>query len=184
MSNTFESLAPRERFHYCPQCAALAPPSAARSFACESCGFVLYFNVACALVAFIRDETGRLLMVRRAKDPGKGLLAFPGGFADPDETAEAGLRREVLEEVGLEVEITDYLGSHQNPYSYRGITYPVLDLFYVCRVQSPTAERLTLQTSEIAGYEWRVPEDLKPEEIAFPSQRRALQGYRQKIPAR
>lgn len=44
---------------------------------------------------------GRVLMVRRAREPGRGLLAFPGGRLQPGETPEAAARREVFEETGL-----------------------------------------------------------------------------------
>jgi len=50
-----------------------------------------------ALVTW-RDE---ILLIERKRAPGKGLWALPGGFIDPDETLEAGARRELAEETGL-----------------------------------------------------------------------------------
>ncbi len=116
-------------------------------------------------------------MVRRAKEPSKGLLGFPGGFADAGEDAETGLRREVFEEVGLEVGVTEYLCSHQNLYAYRGTLYSVLDFFYICRVTSSGNDPLRLQSTEVTGFEWCVPDSLDPEDIAFPSMRYALRCY-------
>ena len=142
---------------------------------------MLYFNVGCAVGGLIVDDTGRLLMVRRAKEPSKGRLGFPGGFVDPDETAEAALLREVREEVGLGVEITSYIGSNTNLYAYKGITYPTLDFFYVCRTTNPAMDtaNLTLQETEIAGFAWRDPDSIADDEIAFPSMRWALARYRE-----
>lgn len=50
-------------------------------------------------VALRRGE--RLLLVKRARAPAKGLYAFPGGRVEPGETLEEAARRELLEETGL-----------------------------------------------------------------------------------
>ncbi len=172
---------PRDAFAHCPRCGkASGENRQERAFVCDRCGFTLYFNIACAFGGLIVDRAGRLLLVRRAKEPQKGLLVFPGGFADPGEDAETGLRREVFEEVGLRVEVTEYLGSHTNLYTYKEITYPVLDLFFLARSDSPAGETLTLQATEVAGCEWRDPAGIEPGEIAFASQRWALRRFQEK----
>lgn len=55
--------------------------------------------------AIVRDEAGRLLLVRRGRPPGQGLWSVPGGRIEPGETAEAAAAREVREETGLEVAV-------------------------------------------------------------------------------
>ena len=53
--------------------------------------------------ALIFDE-GQLLIVERGKEPLKGYWSLPGGILEVGETLKAGIRREVLEETGLDVE--------------------------------------------------------------------------------
>ena len=49
-------------------------------------------------------DRGRLLLIKRASDPGKGNWSFPGGRIELGETVLEAARREVLEETGIEIE--------------------------------------------------------------------------------
>ena len=53
---------------------------------------------------------GALLMVRRGREPGRGLWSVPGGKVDRGEYLVDALRREVKEETGIDVEVHDLLG--------------------------------------------------------------------------
>src|SRR4029077_12061020 len=118
-------MAPSEQFEFCPRCAEPRPATAHHiPSRCARCGFLYYFNPAIASAAFIRGEDGRVLFIRRAKDPGRGMLSIPGGFVDIGETAEEGLRRELREEVNLEVTALEFLCTQPNVYHYQGVTYP------------------------------------------------------------
>jgi 8-oxo-dGTP diphosphatase len=55
--------------------------------------------------ALVRDDAGRLLLVRRGRPPAAGMWSLPGGRIEPGETAAAAAAREVREETGLDVEI-------------------------------------------------------------------------------
>ena len=60
--------------------------------------------------AVVRDAAGRLLLVRRANEPGRGLWSVPGGRVEPGETAAEAVVREVAEETGLAVVVTGLAG--------------------------------------------------------------------------
>jgi 8-oxo-dGTP diphosphatase len=51
----------------------------------------------------VLDQSLRVLLIRRGRDPFAGKWAIPGGFLEIDEPVEAGARRELREETGLEV---------------------------------------------------------------------------------
>lgn len=120
---------------YCPRCGAAAlRPGGPKLWHCSNCGFELYLNVATAVAALICDREGRLLIVVRAQEPQKGTWDLPGGFADPGESAEEAVRREVAEELGLEVVSATFICSYPNAYEYMGVRYPTVDLGFACEI--------------------------------------------------
>jgi 8-oxo-dGTP diphosphatase len=66
-------------------------------------------------VGAIVTEGGGLLMVRRAKDPGRGLWSIPGGHVEPGEYLTDALVREVSEETSLDVRVDDLVGILELP---------------------------------------------------------------------
>lgn len=167
---------PHQHFAACPHCAQPARPcERSLPFQCAACGFVLFFNPAAAVAAFIRRDDGRVLFTRRAKEPGKGRLGLPGGFVDFEETAEEALRREVREEVGLEVDALEYLVSFPNRYTYKGVTYNTLDLFFVAKAAQAHAARALDAVESLC---WVEPSRVDLEQIAFGSMRDAVRMLR------
>lgn len=73
-------------------------------YVCTGCGRVLYQSprLAAGCIAAWED---RILLCRRAVEPGYGLWGLPSGFVETKETAAKGAARETLEEVNVAVEI-------------------------------------------------------------------------------
>lgn len=93
-----------------------------------------------AVGAIVRDESGRLLVIRRAQDPGKGLWSIPGGRIEPGETPEDALAREVSEETGLEVTVGKLVGSVERQ-GVSGDIYEIAD--YECALVGGTLRAAT-----------------------------------------
>ncbi len=165
---------PSQFFRHCPRCGVKQDALLRGAFTCTACGFTIYFNAAIATAAFVRREDGRVLFIRRAKEPARGKLAPPGGFVDIGETAEEAVRREMREEVGLELSEVTFLCSRPNEYHYKDVTYPVLDLFFTARVVAPDSARAL---DDVESFAWLEPEKVSPDEMAFPSMREALALY-------
>jgi 8-oxo-dGTP diphosphatase len=70
--------------------------------------------IAC-VGAVIKDDEGRLLLIKRGHEPGAGLWSLPGGRIEPGETDVEALTRELAEETGLEVQAGHLLGHVQRP---------------------------------------------------------------------
>lgn len=180
-----------ESFHFCPRCgtpredtssddgAAEAdkanPGRSCNPFRCHACSFVFYFGPVGAVGAIIADKQDRILLIRRAKDPGKGQYGLPGGFVDPGERAEEALRREVCEELGLTVLSMKQLTTFPNTYCYKGVILQVLDVFYVCTVDPNEVVRA--DDVEVTSWEWAKCNEKTLSQMAFDSNRKALKVF-------
>jgi 8-oxo-dGTP diphosphatase len=65
--------------------------------------------------AIISDPGGRLLLIKRGHEPGRGLWSVPGGRIEPGESDEQAVAREVAEETGLAVRVGRLVGSVRRP---------------------------------------------------------------------
>ncbi|TWG03178.1 ADP-ribose pyrophosphatase YjhB (NUDIX family) [Streptomyces brevispora] len=92
-------------------------------------------------------EDGRLLSIRRADN---GTWELPGGVLELDETPEAGVVREVLEETGIHVEVDELTGVYKN--TTRGI----VALVFRCKPSGGT-ERTS---AESVAVEWLTQEQI------------------------
>ena len=105
------------------------------------------------------------------------MLDLPGGFVNKDENYEEAAKREVKEELNIELENLAYLCSAPNTYLYKNIEYLTLDSIFVSH-QDSIAE-IIVDTKEIEAYKLVRLEDLNPGEIAFPSIRAGIRFYRE-----
>ena len=134
------------------------------------------FNAALAVAVVLRDASGRILLTRRAKEPAKGRLDVPGGFADIFEKPEDAACRELAEECGIVLlpENLDYFYSDVNPYSYRGVAYVSTDLYFSAQVPDFSSARALDESSGIAVM---FPQEIDMREVSFDSARNALKHY-------
>ncbi len=82
---------------------------------CAGCGEVYYPVIAPAVITAVTDRDGRLLLARNAKFRNK-MHSLIAGFVEPGEALEDAVRREVREEVGLEVDSIEYVSSQCWPF--------------------------------------------------------------------
>lgn len=177
------------QFIYCPTCGARDSVTYKdnRHWVCSACGFNLYNNVAASVATILQDNRQRVLFVVREKEPRKGYLALPGGFIDPDESAEEAALRECREEIGVAPEKVEFIASYPNTYEYGHVVYKTCDMFFTGTLSKADAdgrynilEMLTPQQEEVAGFALEAihtPEDIEKLPLAFPSATRALKRW-------
>src|SRR5437667_34281 len=77
---------------------------------CPACNHIVYLNPLLAVGVIAERADGRVALVRRGEEPGRGLWGLPAGFMEIDESTEEAARRECLEETGLEIELGELWG--------------------------------------------------------------------------
>jgi 8-oxo-dGTP diphosphatase len=162
----------RSDFRFCPVCGGALESRSLRDgdparLVCMACGFVFYLDPKLAVGTIITDEQNRVVLVKRAIEPGYGKWVFPGGYVDRGEEVRAAAVREAREETGLEVRLERLI----NIYSYAG-RVPVIVVY------SATMMGGCLGCDD-EGLEARFfePETIPWEELAFRSTREALQEF-------
>jgi mutator protein MutT len=117
--------------------------------------------LAPAAAACIRDEEGRILLLRRSD--GDNLWGFPGGAMELGERAAEAVVREVREETGLKVEPVALIGIYSRPeYAFvypNGDRVQPVTIFFECRV---VGGELRLDMREIMGARYFGPEEELP----------------------
>jgi ADP-ribose pyrophosphatase YjhB (NUDIX family) len=127
---------------------------------CRGCGFFLYAHSAVTASALPEDEEGRVLLARRAHEPFRGLWDLVGGFLAEGEHPVDGVRREVREETGVELELGRFVGVWMGDYGGRA----TLNLIWLGRIG--TGELVA--ADDVAELRWFAPEGLPPsDDLAF-----------------
>ncbi len=167
---------PIDVIKYCPRCGCdrFITSDNGRSFNCEECDFNFYINNSAAVACLIFDHEGRLLLVRRAIEPSKGMLDLPGGFIEPMERAEEAVVREIREELNVSVIKTKYLTSFPNEYIFSGFSVFTLDMAFVCEIDDFEG---IVPRDDVSDIEFFKPEDIKREELCSESMKNIIEYY-------
>lgn len=167
------SILEETRFTRCPHCGSADISGLRNTMLCSDCGYKLFFNCAAATSCLIINDD-RLLMIVRKKDPGKGLLDLPGGFVDYGESLEAGMARELAEEIGVAPDHLSYLTSAPNTYIYKSVLYRTTDCFFTAELPEGAALSAGDDAAEIL---WVPLDAIDFDKIAFDSVKTAIRLY-------
>ena len=112
-----------------------------------------------------------MLIGRRKIEPRQGHSDLPGGFLEEGEEPLDGLRREFLEETGIEIEPVEFLGVFIDPYDAQF----VLSLTWLVR-----GEGDPVPADDVESLAWFGPDEL-PREMAFASQNTLLRLWAERF---
>jgi ADP-ribose pyrophosphatase YjhB (NUDIX family) len=161
-------------WRYCPRCSSRLDVTGGRA-RCPACGLAHYAHSDPTACALCLDDEGRLLLVRRAQDPDRGKWDLPGGFLEEAEHPLDALRRELLEETGLEIEPRDFVGVWIDRYGDAEDAAPTLNMYWTARVVGGEPR----PADDAAELRWFRPEELPPDaEIAFRNVVQAIRAWR------
>jgi 8-oxo-dGTP diphosphatase len=160
-----------EAFDFCPACGS--PLGRREAFGrerpvCAACGRIHFFDPKVAAAVLVEDD-GRVLLVRRAVTPERGLWTLPAGFVDADEDPAAAAVRECREETGLDVRLTGLVDVIAGREHRRGASIVI-----VYRGQPISGTLAAGDDVDAVGY--FLPEELPP--LAFEATRKALAAWR------
>ena len=161
-------------YRFCPVCGAALEPRVLKAtepkrLVCTSptCGFVFYLDPKIAVGTVIRMPDERIILVRRAIEPGYGKWVFPGGYVDRGEEITLAAIREAREESGLVVRLDHLI----NIYSYAGRA-PIVVVYAASWISGDLVvddEGLEGRAFDANAIPW--------DELAFRSTREALKDY-------
>ena len=161
-------------FRFCPRCGTalerrLVRPGEPERLVCtaEACGFIFYLDPKIAVGTIVSTASGRLVLCRRAIEPGYGKWVFPGGYVDRGEPLTVAALREAREECGLDIRLDGLV----NIYSYAGRA-PVI-VVYAATVVGGTLVHDDEQL-EVAEFD---RESIPWGELAFRSTEEGLRDY-------
>lgn len=161
-------------YRFCLRCGHAAErrqlkPGEPDRLVCTSCGFIFYIDPKIAVGTIVRTarDPNRLVLVRRAIEPGYGKWVFPGGYVDRGEALSAAAVREAREECGLIVRLDGLV----NVYSYAGRT-PIIIVYAATAVGGVLAhDDECLETAEFDRA------DIPWDDLAFQSTTDGLRDY-------
>jgi ADP-ribose pyrophosphatase YjhB (NUDIX family) len=157
-------------FLHCPACATrLADSDAGEGSRCPSCERVWYRDSSPTAGAAIVHE-GRALVTQRAREPEKGKFDIPGGFLRPGEEPIDGLKREVKEELGIEIETDLDQCISMVPHTYGPEGDFVLALGFRARLVSGDPS----PADDVAAFKWVTTEELDGLDFAWPHDRELI----------
>jgi ADP-ribose pyrophosphatase YjhB (NUDIX family) len=162
-------------YKFCPVCGSALEPrvlkiSEPKRLVCTnaSCRFVFYLDPKVAVGTIIRAaDSDRVVLVKRAIEPGYGLWVFPGGYVDRGEEVTLAAVREAREEAGLDIRLDGLVGI----YSYAG-TVPIIIVYAATCIGGELM--VDDENSEVREFELG---DIPWNELAFKSTHEALRDY-------
>jgi 8-oxo-dGTP diphosphatase len=155
--------------NFCPRCGAgmmLQDKFGMVRPVCPQCGWI-YFADPKVAAAVLVEVDGRVLLVRRANDPYRGLWTLPAGFVNKDEDPAKAAARECLEETGLSVKVIRVLDVIAGREHKRGADFIIV---YLAEVISGEL----MPSDDADAVEWFTRNNLPP--LAFTATQKILAG--------
>lgn len=142
---------------FCGRCAFPMETGLDRSKVCPNCSLRVYPRISPAVIMLVRQDN-KLLLAHAARHPA-GFHSVLAGFAEPGETLEECVAREIREEVNIEVKNIRYFGSQPWPFP------DSLMIGFTCEYASG---EITPDPTEISHAAWYTAAEIQNSDIYTP----------------
>ena len=162
-------------YKYCPTCKGKLTRSLIDDkwlLNCKKCGFIFWNNPK-PVVSTLIEKDGKVLMLKRAKEPFKNYWVLPGGFVDYDEEPDEAAVRETKEEIGLNVYVESVASVYRIGDDPIGVH---IDIVYFGKAEGEPK----LDMKDFTECRYFLPNKL-PEEIAYKHREVIIDWYRRVI---
>ena len=155
---------------FCPRCGTVVNHEEKFGLVrpvCPQCHWIHFVDPKVAAAVLV-EKDGRVLLVRRANEPYRGLWTLPAGFVNGGEDPAEAAARECLEETGLRVRVTrvfDIVSGREHP---RGADFVIV---YVAEVLGGDMK----PDDDADAVEWFDKTNLPP--LAFRATQKVLQSF-------
>lgn len=158
-----------ENHHFCSKCGKpMKPSEKERMLYCESCGFQVYPTISPCVIVGVHD--GNRLLLTKYAGRAYTKYALVAGFVEIGETLEQAVRREVKEEVGLNVKNITFYKSQPWPF-----TDTILAGFFA---ELDGDDTISLQEDELSLGVWMNREDIPPAELNISLTSEMMEAFR------
>ena len=117
-------------FKYCPNCKNELALSD-NNIHCNKCGFDYYLTPNPGVVVILINKNNQIYFAKRTREPNSGFFSLPGGFVSFHESSEEAIKREVKEELGIDLENIEFFATCPDEYNFKGTKYNPLITFFI-----------------------------------------------------
>ena len=163
-------------FKYCPNCKNEVIVNG-NNIHCDKCGFDYYLTPNPSTGIIIVNNKNQIYLAKRSIEPGAGSFDLPGGFISFHEKAEDTIKREIKEEMDLDLKEVKLFATYSGDYKLKGTQYYPLDIYFVAYVDIDYIDISNAQDKELEEGRFFNIDEIPFEGLAFKTQKFALRDF-------
>jgi NADH pyrophosphatase NudC (nudix superfamily) len=163
---------PRTAYIFCPRCGNKLK-EIPEHLECTSCGFIFYINPIPCNAVVIENEKQEILLAKRKFDPKKGYWDLPGGFLKTGENYFESVKREIKEELHIEIKVTGIVGIYEDTYLFQNILNPTLLITAAAKILSGILKA----DDDVSDYKFFPREQVLQQKLSFSGIQKSLEDY-------
>ena len=164
---------PQNAYHFCLRCGGKLKSVSEYVLQCKNCKFKVYINPVPCNGVIIENAKRDIMLVKRKVEPKKGYWDLPGGFIQPNENLEESVKREIKEELNINVSVEKIVGIYNDTYEFQNVILPTLGVIVSVTTDS---DKFT-PADDISSYKFFSQEDVLKQKLAFKSLYKGLEDY-------